>query len=217
MGTNEESAERKKRDTSGKHHVIIEHAIAVFSRKGFDAASMDEIAEAAGVSKKTVYNHFQSKERLFQEIVADFLKQRDSRKPIKYSPEVPLELQLREFAMAEVFLVDDPLRRALSKLLTSVFLLKTEFGNATRGNFEPYKDLISWLIEARADGKLRFQAPELAARMFYGLVEGCITWAAILTDGASLRFSEPQLDELIAVFLSRYGEEAPRAPFPDKK
>lgn len=202
--------DRKKRDTSRKHQLIIDHALKIFSQKGFDAASMDEIAEAAGVSKRTIYNHFQSKESLLQELVANFLKERDGRKPIEYSSHVPLEAQLREFAKAEIFLVDDPVRRGLSKLLTSVFLLHIELGKVTRSNFNPHKNLITWLKAAQADGKLHFTSPELTARMFYGLVEGCITWAAVMTDGASLQMAEPLLDELIAVFLSRYGTELPR-------
>lgn len=204
---NDTETAKKKRDTSEKHRVIIDHAIDVFSRKGFDAASMDEIADAAGVSKKTVYNHFQSKDRLFREIVADFLKARDGRKPIRYDSSIPLETQLKEFARAEIFLIDDPVRRRLSKLLTSVFLLNVEFGNATRGDFQPYKDFIAWLEAARAEGKLALESPALAARMFYGMVEGCVTWAAVMTDGASLPSAEPLLDEIIAVFLSRYGSK----------
>lgn len=198
--------EGKKRDTSKKHQLIIDHAIRVFSRKGYDAASMDEIAEAAGVSKRTIYNHFQNKESLLQELVADFLKARDGRKPIRYCPADSLEAQLREFAMAEIFLIDDPVRRSLSKLLTSVFLLHVELGAATRGNFNPYRNLIEWLEDARADGKLDFESAQLTARIFYGLVEGCVTWAAVMTDGASLPASEPLVDELIAVFLCRYGK-----------
>ena len=69
---------RKKRDTSQKRKAILEGAVKVFTKEGFDASSMDHIAEVAGVSKRTVYNHFPSKEILFQAIVADFLKQRDA-------------------------------------------------------------------------------------------------------------------------------------------
>jgi len=52
-----------------KHQAIIDAATDVFLRKGYLGASMDEIAARAAVSKKTVYNHFADKERLFTEIV----------------------------------------------------------------------------------------------------------------------------------------------------
>lgn len=67
------------------------------------------------------------------------------------------------------------MRRSLSKLLTSVFLLNIELGAATRGNFNPYQNFVEWLNAAKADGKLDFGNAGLAARMFYGLVEGCVT------------------------------------------
>jgi AcrR family transcriptional regulator len=41
---------------------IISAARQVFSRKGYDAATVEEIAETAGVSKGLIYNYFRSKE-----------------------------------------------------------------------------------------------------------------------------------------------------------
>lgn len=48
-----------------KETAIIKAARKTFLARGFDAASMDTIALAAGVSKRTVYNRFRSKEELF--------------------------------------------------------------------------------------------------------------------------------------------------------
>jgi TetR/AcrR family transcriptional regulator of autoinduction and epiphytic fitness len=196
---------RKKRDTSQKHKIILEGAIQVFIENGFEVSSMDKIAEVAGVSKRTIYNHFNSKEVLFQAIVADFLKQREAIKPIKYSTKLSLGDQLKEFARAELYLIDDPTRRGLSKLFTSVFLMDVEFGKATRSQYNPHQPLILWLESAKADGKLNYQSPELAARIFYGMVEGCLTYPALFTDGASLKNVDILLDEIIDTFLCRFG------------
>ena len=200
----EQGKTRKKRDTSFKRQAILDGAIRVFTEKGYDVASMDSIAEAAGVSKRTIYNHFPSKELLFQAIVADFLRQRDEIKPIEYSPTLPLEAQLKEFVEAELFLINDPVRRGLSKLFTSVFLMDIDFGKRTRSQHEPHRAFILWLKAAVDDEKLNVSSPELAARIFYGLVEGCLTYTALFTNGASLSHSEPMLDEIVATFLSRY-------------
>jgi len=54
---------------SAKRRQILDGARAVFLAQGFDAASMGEIARVAGVSKGTLYVYFDSKERLFEEIV----------------------------------------------------------------------------------------------------------------------------------------------------
>ncbi len=202
---------RKKRDTSLKRKAILEGAVKVFTKSGFDASSMDCIAEAAGVSKRTVYNHFPSKEILFQAIVADFLKQRDEIKPIRYASALPLEEQLKEFADAELFLINDPVRRGLSKLFTSVFLMDIDFGKKTRSQFEPHKAFILWLNAAKQDQKLSFESPELAARIFYGMVEGCLTYSALFSDGASLKNADYLLEEIILTFLNRYGCSHSRA------
>lgn len=196
---------RKKRDTTHKHKTILEGAVKVFIENGFETSSMDKIAEVAGVSKRTIYNHFSSKEVLFQAIVADFLKQREAIKPIRYSTNLTLSDQLKEFAQAELYLINSPIRRGLSKLFTSVFIMDIEFGKSTRSQYNPHQALILWLNSAKEDGKLDFQSPELAARIFYGMVEGCLTYPALFTDGASLKNSDDLLDEIISVFLKRYG------------
>ena len=56
-------------DESAKRRQIIEGARAVFLAHGFDAASMNDIARAAGVSKGTLYVYFKHKEELFEAIV----------------------------------------------------------------------------------------------------------------------------------------------------
>jgi AcrR family transcriptional regulator len=52
-----------------KKRQILAGASQVFLAKGFDAASMSEIARAAGVSKGTLYVYFKNKEELFNAIV----------------------------------------------------------------------------------------------------------------------------------------------------
>ncbi|MCB1488513.1 MAG: TetR/AcrR family transcriptional regulator [Bauldia sp.] len=55
---------------SRKRQQILDGARRLFLAKGFDASSMADIAQEAGVSKGTLYVYFDSKERLFQELVA---------------------------------------------------------------------------------------------------------------------------------------------------
>ena len=52
-----------------KHTDIMQAAIRVFSKHGFDGAKMEYIAKEAGIGKGTVYEYFESKERLFEEIL----------------------------------------------------------------------------------------------------------------------------------------------------
>jgi AcrR family transcriptional regulator len=56
-------------EDNAKRRQIIEGARPVFLAKGFDAASMMDIAKAAGVSKGTLYVYFKDKDELFSAIV----------------------------------------------------------------------------------------------------------------------------------------------------
>jgi AcrR family transcriptional regulator len=56
-------------EDSAKRRQIVEGARQIFLARGFDAASMSDIAKAAGVSKGTLYVYFKDKEELFSAIV----------------------------------------------------------------------------------------------------------------------------------------------------
>lgn len=56
-------------DDNAKRRQIVEGARQIFLARGFDAASMADIAKAAGVSKGTLYVYFKDKEELFSAIV----------------------------------------------------------------------------------------------------------------------------------------------------
>ncbi|MGB1238594.1 MAG: TetR/AcrR family transcriptional regulator, partial [Pseudomonadales bacterium] len=58
-----------------KRAAIVQAAIEAFQEKGAQCTSMDSIAERAQVSKRTVYNHFASKERLLEEVFELWLHQ----------------------------------------------------------------------------------------------------------------------------------------------
>lgn len=50
---------------------IIDVAIPVFARRGFHGASMNDVAEAAGVTKPVLYQHFASKQDLYLALIDD--------------------------------------------------------------------------------------------------------------------------------------------------
>src|SRR5215469_16671287 len=51
--------------TNKKHAAILDAARTVFSRDGYAASSVDDVAAEAGIAKGTVYLYFQSKEDLY--------------------------------------------------------------------------------------------------------------------------------------------------------
>lgn len=52
-----------------KRSVILRAAHTLFLRDGFSVTSMDAVTKEAGVSKATVYAHFDSKNKLFEELI----------------------------------------------------------------------------------------------------------------------------------------------------
>jgi AcrR family transcriptional regulator len=61
--------DRPADEDNAKRRQIVEGARAVFLSRGFDAASMMDIAREAGVSKGTLYVYFKDKDELFAAIV----------------------------------------------------------------------------------------------------------------------------------------------------
>ena len=63
-------AERREREKAQRRIDIVKAAEKVFLSKGYDAATMDEIAEQAELSKGTLYLYFKGKEDVHRQIVA---------------------------------------------------------------------------------------------------------------------------------------------------
>jgi AcrR family transcriptional regulator len=64
--------EEKKARTRAQ---LIDAAATVFARRGFVAASLDEVADEAGLTKGAVYSNFDSKEELFQAVIDERLNE----------------------------------------------------------------------------------------------------------------------------------------------
>ena len=62
------SRDQAPRTRTSKRDLILKTAHDLFLVQGFEGTSIDQIAEAAGVSRQTIYNNFDSKEALFKAI-----------------------------------------------------------------------------------------------------------------------------------------------------
>ena len=96
-----------QRLTDRKREAIIQAAIAEFRANGFEITSMDKIAATAGVSKRTVYNHFPSKEELFAEILNQLWARISAEQSVVYNRDQPLREQLRQMLQAKVQMMAD--------------------------------------------------------------------------------------------------------------
>lgn len=195
------SDERQKQ----KRATILAGATEVFRLEGFEAASMDRIAEVSGVSKRTIYNHFGSKDALFEAVVEALVGVVVSRKQIEWDPAQSLETQLRAFAKAKTSIVDDEQWLSLVKVGLGIAIQQPERAKeimlkAVDGEVA----LVRWLIEADRAGLLRVPDPELSAKLFWGMVAGSLFWPQIFEERQSPEMREKLMNEVIATFLARY-------------
>ena len=65
----------KQKDTKQR---ILDKALELFSAKGYDSVSVGEIAKAVGIKAPSLYNHFPSKQAIFDAIVESTAVQYES-------------------------------------------------------------------------------------------------------------------------------------------
>jgi TetR/AcrR family transcriptional regulator, regulator of autoinduction and epiphytic fitness len=82
-----------------KREKILQGAMQEFLAKGYAAASMDRVAAAAGVSKATVYSHFNDKETLFKFLVEQMAQMRMRSILSRMNYDLPPRQALRELLM----------------------------------------------------------------------------------------------------------------------
>lgn len=70
-GTQNEPLTRREREKAAHRQEILDAAVRVFSRRGFAAATLDEIAQEAEFSKGAIYLYFPSKEDLLFNMIMD--------------------------------------------------------------------------------------------------------------------------------------------------
>ena len=66
---------RKRLSAVDRRAAILDAALEVFSRRGYNGASIDEIAQAAGISKALIYEHFPSKKDLHVSLLERHVQQ----------------------------------------------------------------------------------------------------------------------------------------------
>ena len=166
-----------KKLTELKREDIIEAAVREFKTSGFSATSMDRIAATAQVSKRTVYNHFESKEILFQTITRELCDRVMQTSEHPYEPDVPLKEQLYAIAQQEMSLLTSTDFIGMVKMITSETLSSPEL---TRSNFENFKEsglgVVKWIKKASKDDKLSVTDPVRAGKQFLALIEAFAQW-----------------------------------------
>ncbi|HSI80792.1 MAG TPA: TetR/AcrR family transcriptional regulator [Solirubrobacterales bacterium] len=192
---------------------ILEAATTLFLRDGYTATTMDDIADEAGVSKRTVYNNFTDKEALFREVAlaATGIAEEFATDAAAELAD-PDDLQAALFALARSLAAaaTDPRVVRLRRLLISEAHrfpeLAAEYYRVGPGRV--MATLAAALESVASQGRLHLTDPDRAAEQFAFLVLGAALDGAMF-DG---RDKAPDSDSLaraaddgVRTFLAAYG------------
>lgn len=204
----------KPRLSDRKHAAIIEAAVEEFDAQGFEATSMDSVAARAGVSKRTVYNHFASKETLFRQIRDELVRRAREVQPVPYDRRGCLREQLQEIGQREVDLLVSKDFVTLARVTIPTFLTCKSFASETFTELQgSHEGLVNWIRDAAADGRLAVEDIAVAARQFLVLLHGFAFWPQLV--GGQPIPSPPQLKRIVSaavgLFLDHYAAREPGA------
>lgn len=178
--------------------LILAAASEHFLRNGYLGANVDQIADEARVSKRTVYNIFGSKEQLFREIVSEALATAE-----RFATETPATLV--DTDAAEPALRDVALRLARTVLQPRIVRLRRlliseaeRFPDVARGYYDRAPErTLDMLADAlrtfHERGLLRVERPRVAAEHLAFLVIGSLLDRALFTGPDELP-SEADID-----------------------
>lgn len=206
--------------TQQKRRDILKAALREFDARGFRETSMDRIAQTAQVSKRTVYNHFASKDALFDVITAELSERVQRVTDYRYDPTRPIDQQLRSIGEQMLDMLAAPSFVSLAKVALAEMLHSPDLARNTYQLFrERQSGLAAWLAAASADGQIAVADPVWAADQFFGLIKSFAFWPQILggqpaPDSAA---RDQILDSSVAFFLRAYRERVADAPRKKKK
>lgn len=194
--------------TDRKRADILDAAIACFSENGFDNTSMDAIASHANVSKRTVYNHFSSKDKLFMAIVNKLKENATLAVPLVYRSDESLGPQLANFCHGVIEFHCQNESRALARILISRFIRSPQLGHEMFGNGKIFEMRLSqWIVAAQKDLRLtNFDIP-LGAKQLIAMLEGFCVWPQLMLNAANPNSAQRDriVDSIITMFLNTYG------------
>ncbi|MGO4703747.1 TetR/AcrR family transcriptional regulator [Dyella sp. 2RAB6] len=201
------TAPRPSRLTDRKRAAILEAAIDEFRSAGYEATSMDRIAARAKVSKRTVYNHFPSKEVLFIEIMHQLWEASREGEELTYRADQPLRDQLLELVGQKMRLLHGEAFVSLARVAIAAAIHSPERAQAMVARMnEREEGLTVWLRAAAADGRLKIDDPVFAAHQLQGLVKTFAFWPQITLGQPALRMKERKrvAESAVDMFLAYY-------------
>jgi len=190
-----------------KKAAIIDAAIDLFQLNGFQGTSMDAIAAKAEASKRTVYNHFPSKQDLFETIAQSVWERVNEATAQEFDPQLAVEAQLKTLAMKELALMCDPEFLKLSRVLMAEIIHNQEMAQKILERFDKEQSsYTTWMQAAAEHGALNISDGQQAGAQFHALIKAQAFWPQIMFGQAPIpadqheEFSQQVCTMFLAVF-----------------
>ena len=202
--TSDQTKVRKGR----KFDQVLAGARDVFMADGFEGASVDAIARAAGVSKATLYSYFPDKRLLFME-VADTECARQSRQAFEgIDTDAPPRVVLGLAGRHLLGFITSTFGQQMFRLCVAECDRFPELGQRfyNSGPAVVRREMAGYFETAVARGQLRMEDPLLAADQFGELCKGDV-WLRLtfgIIDRISQAESDRVVDSAVDMFLARY-------------
>jgi TetR/AcrR family transcriptional regulator of autoinduction and epiphytic fitness len=193
-------SEQKRRD-------ILLAAKTAFREFGVDATSMDKIAELAQVSKRTVYNHFKSKEALVMYLLNALWDEALLSSDIEFGKSISIEKQLAKLLDDEIDLIANKDYIELSRVAVGHFLFQPEaIQNEMTGFVQEDTALYKWLESKKLEKKLTHTDTSKAFSQIHSLLKGSCFWPQLIHTKEVLSEKEKKelVEETVKIFLARY-------------
>jgi AcrR family transcriptional regulator len=162
-------------EDSSKRRQILDGARKLFLDLGFDAASMGEIARAAGVSKGTLYVYFADKNRLFEAIVEEESLEQ-GKVTFNLDPARDVTTTLMDFGQTYIQLLCRPGVGSATRTVMAIAERMPEVGRRFYENVIALtiRRLADYLDARVASGDLEIEDSELAATQFMQMCQATL-------------------------------------------
>lgn len=207
MGMAEQSETGVKRGR--KYADVIAGARQVFLRDGFEGASVDDIARAAGVSKATLYSYFADKRVLFQDVARNEFEVIANRATQSIDRSAPARQVLTQAAFAIISYNTSPMGISFYRMCLAEAERFPDIGKAyyENGAEVAHREISAFLEEAHARGELQIDDPLRAAKVFLALCRSDLHIRLLLavTDKVQTGETGAIVDDAVTMFLARFG------------
>src|ERR1700685_4585349 len=209
------AVESATQDGGAKRRQVMEGARTIFLSEGFDGASMNDIARAAGVSKGTLYVYFDSKEQLFEALIREGKKEQAERLVFPGEPGDAREL-LGGFGRRLIELMTRPENIAYVRIVIAATAKFPRLGQAfyEAGPCHGVRNLAAQLVKLCDAGALEIEDAQRAAQHFIDLCKSGVLNPVLfgVIETVDPREIEVAVDAAVEVFMRAYGASGPRPP-----